>query len=159
MNSYKFYKQEGNQYIFKNQPVFVSVLCLFFLIIAGLIFKDVRILSLILIALVVLIAVNFFTKKFIIDMDRKTITGKHTIFVPERTYDIKDFTNFHVLATKYMGFITTNVALSIYFEVNGKEKQLTIGQALTQRGIQEMVNETEDIMKLNEPGNEYHRPL
>lgn len=150
MNSYKFYKQEGNQYIFKNQPVFVSVLCLFFLIIAGLIFKDVRTLSLILIALVILIAINFFTKKFVIDMDRKTITGKHTIFVPARTYDIKDFTNFHVLATKYMGFITTNVVLSIYFEVDGKEKHLTIGQALTQKGIQKMVNETEDIMKINE---------
>ncbi|MBP2619365.1 hypothetical protein [Chryseobacterium jejuense] len=159
MNSYKFYKQEGNQYIFKNQPVFVSVLCLFFLIIAGLVFKDVRILSLILIALVVLIAINFFTKKLIIDMDRKTITGKHTIFVPARTYDLKDFTNFHVLATKYMGFITTNVILSIYFEVDGKEKHLTIGQALTHKGIQKMVNETEDIMKINEPGNEYNRPL
>lgn len=159
MNSYKFYKQEGNQYIFKNQPVFISVLCLIFLVIAALIFNNARTVSLIMIAVVILIAINFFTKKFIIDMDRKTITGKHTIFVPERTYDIKDFTNFHVLATKYMGFITTNVALSIYFEVDGKEKQLTIGQALTQRGIQEMVNETEDIMKLNEPGNEYHRPL
>ncbi|MGE8554140.1 MAG: hypothetical protein ACN6OB_09475 [Chryseobacterium jejuense] len=159
MNSYKFYKQEGNQYIFKNQPVFVSVLCLFFLIIAGLVFKDVRVLSLVLIALVVLIAINFFTKKFVIDMDRKTITGKHTIFVPARTYDLKDFTNFHVLATKYLGFITTNVILSIYFEVDGKEKHLTIGQALTQKGIQKMVNETEDIMKINEPGNEYNRPL
>lgn len=159
MNSYKFYKQEGNQYIFKNQPVFVSVLCLFFLIIAGLVFKDVRILSLILIALVVLIAINFFTKKFIIDMDRKTITGKHTIFVPAKTYDLKDFTNFNVLATKYMGFITTNVILSIYFEVDGKEKHLTIGQALTQKGIQKMVNETEDIMNINDPGNEYNRPL
>ncbi|SDJ65601.1 hypothetical protein [Chryseobacterium jejuense] len=159
MNSYKFYKQEGNQYIFKNQPVFVSVLCLFFLIIAGLVFKDVRILSLVLIALVVLIAINFFTKKFVIDMDRKTITGKHTIFVPAKTYDLKDFTNFHVLATKYLGFITTNVILSIYFEVDGKEKHLTIGQALTQKGIQKMVNETEDIMKINEPGNEYNRPL
>ncbi|REC60304.1 hypothetical protein DRF65_21750 [Chryseobacterium pennae] len=159
MNSYKFYKQEGNQYIFKNQPVFVSVLCLFFLIIAGWIFKDVRILSLILIALVVLIAINFFTKKFIIDMDRKTITGKHTIFVPAKTYDLKDFTNFHVLATKYMGFITTNVILSIYFEVDGKEKHLTIGQALSQKGIQKMVNETEDIMKINDSGNEHNRPL
>ncbi|MCS4304971.1 MULTISPECIES: hypothetical protein [unclassified Chryseobacterium] len=159
MNSYKFYKQEGNQYIFKNQPVFVSVLCLFFLIIAGWIFKDVRILSLILIALVVLIAINFFTKKFIIDMDRKTITGKHTIFVPAKTYDLKDFTNFHVLATKYMGFITTNVILSIYFEVEGKEKHLTIGQALSQKGIQKMVNETEDIMKINDSGNEHNRPL
>ncbi|AZA92518.1 Uncharacterised protein [Chryseobacterium nakagawai] len=159
MNSYKFYKQEGNQYIFKNQPVFVSVLCLFFLIIAGLIFKDVRTLSLILIALVILIAINFFTKKFVIDMDRKTITGKHTIFVPARTYDIKDFTNFHVLATKYMGFITTNVVLSIYFEVDGKEKHLTIGQALTQKGIQKMVNETEDIMKINEQNHAGNRSL
>lgn len=159
MNSYKFYKQEGNQYIFKNQPVFVTILCLFFLIIAGFIFNNARIISLIIIAVVVLIVINFFTKKFIIDMDRKTITGKHTIFVPARTYDIKDFTNFHVLSTKYMGFITTNVILSIYFDVNGKEKHLTIGQALSQKGIQKMVNETEDIMKINDQNNERNRPL
>lgn len=159
MNSYKFYKQEGNQYIFKNQPVFVTVLCLFFLIIAGLIFNNARTFSLIIIAVVALIVINFFTKKFIIDMDRKTITGKHTIFVPARTYDMKDFTNFHVLATKYMGFITTNVVLSIYFEVDGKEKHLTIGQAINQKGIQKMVNETEDIMKINDSGNEHNRPL
>ncbi|WP_448177815.1 hypothetical protein, partial [Stenotrophomonas maltophilia] len=88
-------------------------------------------LSFIIIAVVALIIINFFTKKFIIDMDRKTITGKHSIFVPAKTYAIQDFTNFHVLATKYLGFITTNVMLSIYFEVDGKEKHLTIGQALT----------------------------
>lgn len=159
MNSYKFYKQEGNQYVFKNQPVFITILCLIFLVIAGLIFNNARTISLIMIAVVALIVINFFTKKFVIDMDRKTITGKHTIFVPAKTYDLKDFTNFHVLATKYMGFITTNVILSIYFEVDGKEKHLTIGQALTQKGIQKMVNETEDIMKINEPGNEYNSPL
>jgi hypothetical protein len=125
MNSYKFYKQEGNQYIFKNQPVFITILCLIFLVIAGLIFNNARTVSLIMVAVVALIVINFFTKKFIIDMDRKTITGKHTIFVPARTYDMKDFTNFHVLSTKYLGLITTNVVLSVYFEVDGKEKHLT----------------------------------
>lgn len=159
MNNYKFYKQEGNQYIFKNQPVFITVLCIIFLIVAGLLFNSVRILSYVIIAVVALILVNFFTKKFIIDMDRMTITGKHTIFVPARTYPIENFRNFHVLATKYMGFITTNVMLSAYFEVDGKEKQLTIGQALTQRGIQKMVNETEDIMNINNPENGHPRPL
>jgi hypothetical protein len=159
MNNYKFYKQEGNQYIFKNQPVFVMVLCIFFLIVAGLLFNSVRTLSYVLIAVVVLILINFFTKKFIIDMDRMTITGKHTIFVPARTYPIDNFRNFHVLATKYMGFITTNVILSIYFEVEGKEKKLTIGQAITQKGIQKMVNETEDIMNINGADNERNRPL
>ncbi|MFS4430620.1 hypothetical protein [Chryseobacterium sp. S90] len=159
MNNYKFYKQEGNQYIFKNQPVFITVLCIIFLIVAGLLFNSVRTLSYVIIAVVALILVNFFTKKFIIDMDRMTITGKHTIFVPARTYPIENFRNFHVLATKYMGFITTNVMLSMYFEVNGKEKQLTIGQALTQKGIQKMVNETEDIMNINNPENGYQRPL
>lgn len=159
MNNYKFYRQEGNQYIFKNQPVFVSVLCIIFLIIAALIFNSVKTLSFIIIAVVALIIINFFTKKFIIDMDRKTITGKHSIFVPAKTYAIQDFTNFHVLATKYLGFITTNVMLSIYFEVDGKEKHLTIGQALTHAGIQKMVNETEDIMNINDPGHERNRPL
>lgn len=159
MNNYKFYKQEGNQYIFKNQPVFITVLCIIFLIVAGLLFNSVRTLSYVIIAVVALILVNFFTKKFIIDMDRMTITGKHTIFVPARTYPIENFRNFHVLATKYMGFITTNVMLSAYFVVDGKEKQLTIGQALTQKGIQKMVNETEDIMNINNPENGYQRPL
>ncbi|WP_419489259.1 hypothetical protein [Chryseobacterium bernardetii] len=159
MNSYKFYKQGGNQYIFKNQPVFITILCLIFLVIAGLIFNNARTVSLIMVAVVALIVINFFTKKFIIDMDRKTITGKHTIFVPARTYDMKDFTNFHVLSTKYLGLITTNVVLSVYFEVDGKEKYLTVGQALTEKGIQKMVNETEDIMKINESGNEHYRPL
>lgn len=159
MNSYKFYKQEGNQYIFKNQPVFITVLSIFLLVIAVLIFNNARTFSYVIIAAIALIMINFFTKKFIIDMDRKTITGKHTIFVPTRTYEIKDFTNFHVLSTKYMGLITTNVALSVYFEVDGKEKQLTIGRALTQKGIQKMVNETEDIMKINEMNHERHRPL
>lgn len=153
MNNYQFYKQEGNQYIFKNQPVFVSVLCIIFLIVAALIFNSLRTFSYVIIATVVLIMINFFTKKFIIDMDRKTVTGKHSIFVPVKTYPIENFRNFHVLATKYMGFITTNVMLSMYFEVDGKEKQLTIGQALTQKGIQKMVNETEDIMNLNSPEN------
>lgn len=159
MNNYNFYKQEGNQYIFKNQPVFITVLCIIFLIVAGLIFNSVRIGSYVIFAVVALIVLNFFTKKFIIDMDQKTITGKHSIFVPARTYPIENFRNFHVIATKYMGFITTNVMLSMYFEVDGKEKQLTIGQALTQKGIQKMVNETEDILNVNTPENGHQRPL
>ncbi|MBP1165604.1 MULTISPECIES: hypothetical protein [unclassified Chryseobacterium] len=159
MNNYQFYKQEGNQYIFKNQPVFITVLCIIFLIIAGLIFNSARTVSYVIIAVVALIMINFFTKKFIIDMDQMTITGKHTIFVPARTYPLENFRNFHVLATKYLGFITTNVVLSIYFEVDGKEKHLTIGQALTQKGIQKMVNETEDIMNINNPENGHQRPL
>ncbi|WP_426477331.1 hypothetical protein ACP3T3_19140 [Chryseobacterium sp. CBSDS_008] len=159
MNNYQFYKQEGNQYIFKNQPVFITVLCIIFLIIAGLIFNNARTVSYIIIAVAALIMINFFTKKFIIDMDRKTITGKHTIFVPARTYPIEDFRNFHVLATKYLGFITTNVVLSICFEVDGKEKYLTIGQSVTQKGIQKMVNETEDIMNVKGSDHERNRPL
>ncbi|WP_312511546.1 hypothetical protein [Chryseobacterium culicis] len=159
MNNYQFYKQEGNQYIFRNQPVFVTVLCIIFLVVAGLLFNSVRALSYVLIAVVALIVLNFFNKKLIIDMDRKMITGKHSVFVPARTYPLENFRNFHVLATKYLGFITTNVMLSMYFEVDGKEKQLTVGQALTQKGIQKMVNETEDIMNINTPGNEHQRPL
>ncbi len=159
MNHYQFYKQEGNQYIFKNQPVFITVLCIIFLIVAGLIFNSARTVSYIIIAVVALIIINFFTKKFIIDMDQKIITGKHTIFVPARTYPIENFRNFHMLATKYMGFITTNVILSVYFEVDGKEKRLTIGQTITQKGIQKMVNETEDIMNINNPYNGHQRLL
>lgn len=159
MNSYKFYKREGNQYIFKNQPLFTIILSIFLLVIAALIFNNARTFSLIIIAVVGLIMINFFTKKLIIDMDRNTITGKHTIFVPSRTYAIQDFAHFHVLATKYMGFITTNVALAIYFEVDGEEKHLTIGQALTQSIIQKMVNETEDIMNINNPEYDRNRPL
>nr|WP_315031264.1 hypothetical protein [uncultured Chryseobacterium sp.] len=150
MNTLKFYKKEGNLYTFKNQPVFISVLSAFFLVVAVLTFNSVRPLSLILIAVVVLIMINFFAKKFVIDVDRQTITGKHSIFVSAQTYPIQDFTNFEVLATKYMGFITTNVMLSMHFNAGGKDKRLTIGQALTQKGIQKMVNETEDIMNSNQ---------
>ena len=67
MNNYNFYKQEGSQYIFKNQPVFITVLCIIFLIVAGLIFNSVRIGSYVIFAVVALIVLNFFTKKFIID--------------------------------------------------------------------------------------------
>lgn len=159
MNSYQFYKREGNQYIFKNQPVLIVILSVLLLAVAVLIFNTARTFSYIIIALVGLIVVNFFTKKFVIDMDRKTITGKHTIFVPSKTYAIQDFTHFHVLATKYMGFITTNVMLAIYFEVDGEEKHLTIGQGLNHGIIQKMTNETEDIMNINALGNERNRPL
>ncbi|UKB84905.1 hypothetical protein LF887_04545 [Chryseobacterium sp. MEBOG06] len=159
MNNYNFYKKEGSQYIFKNQPVFVAVLSLFFLVVAGFTFNSVRIMSLILIALVVLIVINFFTKKFIIDMDQKTITGKHTVFASAKTYSIQDFTNFEVIGTKYLGLFTVNVALFMHFEVNGKQEKLTIGQAVTHKGIQKMINETEDIMNINEADNERNRPV
>ena len=80
-------------------------------------------------------------------MDQLTVTGKHGIFIPERTYPISDFITFEVIHTKYMGLITTNLILAAYFQVDGKEKVLTVGQAVTTRAIQRMLNETEDIMK------------
>ena len=49
--------------------------------------------------------------------------------------------------------------LAIYFEVDGEQKHLTIGQGLNYGIIQKMTNETEDIMNINAPGNERNRPL
>lgn len=151
MNTYKHYKQDGNLYVFKNQPVFITILTVLIFAAAVMVYRlNMPLFALFLAVVGVLIIVNFFTKKFIIDPERQTITGKHTVFVPAKTYSFKDFTNFEVYTTRYMGFITINVMLSIHFEVDGKNKKLTIGQSLTQRGIQKMVNETEDIMGINE---------
>lgn len=160
MNTLKYYKKEGNQYTFKNQPVFVFIVAIFFIATAILFYRiDIKWLSYVMIAVVVLIAINFFTKKFIIDMDRQTITGKHTVFSPAKTYHLKDFTNFEVLATKYMGFITTNVLLSIHFHAEGKDKKLVLGQAVSHKGIQKMINETEDIMNSNTLNDERTRSV
>jgi energy-coupling factor transporter transmembrane protein EcfT len=140
--------------------VFVFIVAIFFIATAILFYRiDIKWLSYVMIAVVVLIAINFFTKKFIIDMDRQTITGKHTVFSPAKTYHLKDFTNFEVLATKYMGFITTNVLLSIHFHADGKDKKLVLGQAVSHKGIQKMINETEDIMNSNHLNDERSRSV
>ncbi|HFK5586469.1 TPA: hypothetical protein ACGZ92_002684 [Elizabethkingia anophelis] len=144
---YRFYKKEGHRYTFKNQPVLMFILALFVFIIAGMSYNVSAILGLTIAAVAVIIIINFFTKKFIIDTDQLTVTGKHGIFIPERTYPIADFITFEVIHTKYMGLITTNLILAAYFQVDGKEKILTVGQAVTTRAIQRMLNETEDIMK------------
>lgn len=151
MNSYQFYKKDGTLYVFKNQPVFISILVILFFIAAGLAYKyRIPFLGLFLIAVGILIIINFFAKKLVIDPQRKTITGKHSIFVPAKTYSFQDFTGFQILVMRYMGLIRTNVILSIHFNANGKDEKLTIGQSLTRKAIQKMVNETEDIMRLNE---------
>ncbi|WP_051884543.1 hypothetical protein [Chryseobacterium luteum] len=151
MNIYQFYKKDGNLFIFKNQPVFLSVLVILLFIAAGLAYKyNFPLFALFLIAFGGLIIANFFAKKFVIDQQQQTITCKPSVFVPAKTYAFQDFTNFEVLTTKYLGFITMNVFLNIHFEVNGKEHKFMIGQALNHKAIQKMVNETEDIMRLNE---------
>ena len=151
MNTYTYYKQDGNLYIFRNQPVFITILTVLMFAAAVMVYRlEMPLFALFLAAAGILIIINFFTKKLIIDPDRQTITGRHTIFVPAKTYSFKDFTNFEVFTTRYMGFITTNVILSIHFEVEGQNKKLTIGQSVTQKGIQKMVNETEDLMGINE---------
>ena len=160
MNTLKFYKKDGNLYTFKNQPVFISILTIVFLAGAVFVYRlGITWLFFSLLAVAVLIIANFFAKKLIIDMDRLTVTGKHSVFVPAKTYPIENFTNFEIFTTKYWGLIITNVILSAHFEVDGKNKKLTIGQAVTQRGIQNMVNETEDIMNINDQNNERNRPL
>jgi len=151
MNTYQFYKKEGTLFIFKNQPIFSSVLAILIFIAAGLAYKyNFPLLGLFLIVVVGLIIANFFAKKFVIDPQQQTITCKPSVFVSAKTYAFQDFINFEVLTTKYLGFIPMNVFLNIHFEVNGKEHKFMIGQALTHKSIQKMVNETEDIMGLNE---------
>jgi len=151
MKTYQFYKGEGNLFIFKNQPIFSSVLAIIMLVIAGVCYKyNFPLMGWFLVALAILIIANFFAKKFVIDPQQQTITCKPSVFVATKTYSFQDFTNFEVLAMKYLGFITTNVFLNIHFEVNGKESKFMVGQTLTHKGIQKMVNETEDIMRLNE---------
>ncbi|WP_260264090.1 hypothetical protein [Elizabethkingia ursingii] len=144
---YKFYKKKGNRYIFKNQPVLMFIGALLFFIIAGMSYNFSAILGLAIAAVAVFIIINFFTKKFIIDMDQLTVTGKHGIFIPEKTYPIADFRTFEVIHVKYVGLITINLILAACFKVDGKEKVLTVGQAVTRRAIQRLLNETEDILK------------
>lgn len=149
MKSYKYYKQEGHIYTFKNQPVFTFILALFIFGIASMVYNSSSMLwAGIIFALGVLIVISYFSKKVIIDIAHKTITLKHSIFSPLRTFSFDDFQNFHITETKYMGFITMNCQLSAWFDFKGKDLQLTIGQTLTKRGIQNMLNETEDIMKV-----------
>lgn len=151
MNTYQFYKEEGGLFIFKNQPIFSSVLVILIGIAAGLAYKyNFPLLGLFFIVVAGLIIANFFAKKFVIDPQQQTITCKPSVFVSTKTYAFQDFTNFEVLTTKYLGFITMNVFLNIHFEVNGKEHKFMIGQALSHKAIQKMVNETEDLMRLNE---------
>lgn len=151
MNTYQFYKKEGNLYVFKNQPIFSFILAIIMFIVAGISYKNnIPLLGLFLVAVGALIIANFFARKFVIDTQQQTITCKPSVFVASKTYSFQDFTHFQVLAMKYFGFLTTNVFLNIYFDVNGKEQKFMIGQALTHKSIQKMVNETEDIMGLNE---------
>jgi energy-coupling factor transporter transmembrane protein EcfT len=151
MNNYQFYKKEGNAFIFKNQPTFMTIMVILIFIIAGLSYKyNFPMLGWFLVALAILIIANFFAKKFVIDPQQQTIICKPSVFVSTKTYSFQDFTNFEVLAMKYLGFLTTNVFLNIHFEVNGKDSKFMVGQTLTHKGIQKMVNETEDIMRLNE---------
>lgn len=151
MNTYQFYKKEGNLYVFKNQPIFSFILAIIMFIVAGISYKNnIPLLGLFLVAVGALIIANFFARKFVIDTQQQTITCKPSVFVASKTYSFQDFTYFQVLAMKYLGFLTTNVFLNIYFDVNGKEQKFMIGQALTHKSIQKMVNETEDIMGLNE---------
>lgn len=153
MNTHQFYKKDGNLYVFKNQPIFSFILVIILFIVAGICYKNnIPLLALFLAAVGVLIIANFFAKKFVIDPQQQTITCKPSVFVSAKTYSFQDFNHFQVLAMKHLGFITTNVFLNIYFEMNGKEQKFMIGQALTYKGIQKMVNETEDIMGLNENG-------
>lgn len=151
MKTYQFYKKEGHVFIFKNQPVFMSIMVIIMFVIAGLSYKyHFPLLGWFLVALALLMVANFFAKKFVIDPQQQTITCKPSIFVSAKTYSFQDFTNFEVLAMKYLGFLTTNVFLNIHFVVNGKESKFMVGQTITHKGIQKMVNETEDIMRINE---------
>lgn len=152
MNTYKYYKKEGNSFVLIHRPAFKILFVLFIVTIAAIVYgainKNNTNTALIVGALGILFVVIILTKKFVINTNAQTITAKH-LFTGTKTYYFKDFVNFNVTHTKYYGFITVNSILSASFDVNGKTKELTVGQALTKKAIQRMLNETEDLMNIS----------
>ena len=86
--------------------------------------------ALFLAALGILIIINFFTKKLIIDSTGRPLRKAYHL-CSGKTYSLKILPILKLFTTPVYGFITTNVIPSIHLKWKDKNKKLTIGQSVT----------------------------
>lgn len=144
------FTKNGNQYIMKKQYAFgliVSFGMAAFAII-GICINEI-IMIWIFSILVVLSFISIWMKHVVIDLDKNEITVKVGLINPVVNIPLKDFLNFELVCiTQYL--IPINTSLNACYLKNGKEKTTMIAQGFTKRPMQNLVNEIDEIMRLNE---------
>lgn len=142
----KYFTQNGNQYTMKRQMGFslVVIIAMGAAAIAGL-FVNKPALTWICGIMTILFILAVALKRVVIDMDRKEIYIKNGLFAPGFSIQFTDFISFQ-LASVRQSFITTNASLNILYTKNGKEKTAGIAEGFTVRGMQQVLNEVEEIM-------------
>jgi hypothetical protein len=144
------FTKNGNQYIMKKQYIFGLIVSfgMAAFAIVGIWINEI-IMVWIFGILAVLCFISIWMKHVVIDLDKNEITVKVGLINPVVHIPLKDFLNFELVRiTQYL--ITTNTCLNVYYLKNGEEKAAMIAQGFTKRSMQNLVNEIDEIMRLNE---------
>ncbi|WP_289659920.1 hypothetical protein [Flavobacterium panacagri] len=150
MTTLKEFVKDGNQYTMKRQYGFGLLVVggMLAFTIGGIYYKNTAVIWIFGI-LTVLCFISIWSQRFVIDLDRNEFIIKNGLINKPVQILFSDFVNFELVKIKHY-LITTNVCLNLYYMKNNKEKCTGIAQAFTTRSIQRLINEINEIVKLNE---------
>ena len=151
MQQLKNFTREGNVYKLKTQYGIFIPLCGAFLLLT--VFGFLRIpdssFKWWMLAIFLLCFVSFRMTYLFLDMDKKEIRVRMGLGTG-KTIPIADLQGFTIHKLKQMGFITTNVTLIARYSKEGKDKELRLVQSFFTRPIQNILNETDEILERND---------
>ncbi len=150
MTELKKFEKNGNQFVMKRQYGFglLVVIGMLAFTIGGIYNKNTTMIWIFGI-LTVLCFISIWSQNFAVDLDKETFIIKNGLINKPMEIPFADFVNFELVKVK-QNLITTNVSLNLYYLKNDKEKCIGIAQGFTTRSMQRLINEINEILKLNE---------
>lgn len=154
MTNLKKFEKNGNLFVMKRQYGFglLVVIGMLAFAIGGIYYKNTAVIWIFGI-LTFLCFISIWAQHFSIDIEKKEFIIKNGLVNKPVQIPISNFVNFELVKVK-QNFITTNVSLNLYYIKDNKEKCTGIAQGFTARSMQNIINEINEILKLNEHSRE-----
>lgn len=150
MEELKKFEKDGNQYVMKRQYGFGLVVVggMLAFTIGGIYYKNSAVIWIFGI-LTIICFMAIWSQRFVIDLDNNEFIIKNGLINKPVEIPFSDFVNFELVKIKHY-LITTNVCLNLYYMKDNKEKCTGVAQSFSTRSIQNLINEIDEILKLNE---------
>jgi membrane protein YdbS with pleckstrin-like domain len=147
MKGYKYFTEQGSQYVMKKRYAFALVISIIFASFAcGGYLAHLPAVMWGAAVLEILFLVSIARESVLIDLERKEIVTTKGLFARKTIIPLPGIQHFEMVRMTYT-LITVSTSINAWYIHDGKEKVALISNGLTRRAMQHLLNEIEEIIK------------
>jgi hypothetical protein len=147
MNRYRYFTEQGNQYVMKRRYGFALVISVILALcgIGGYV-AHMPVVMWISAGVVILFLVSMARESTVIDLAQREMVLTKGLFARKAVVPLDAILQFEMVRVTHT-LITVNTSLNVWYRRDGKEKVAMVSNGFTKRAMQNVLNEIEEIIK------------